>query len=160
MKKDETATQNAANQPTNQGLNYRPQGFYLKDLSFESPKAPAIFVNSASLKPSMDLSVDVGVQQLEGPNFEVSLRTTAQARVGTDVIFLVELHYAGVFSINPELEKAEIERILLVDCAKDVFPFARRIIADATREGGFAPLVLDPVDFEMVYQKRKQQAAA
>ena len=97
--------------------------------------------------------------ELVNANFEVSLRTNAQASIDGEVIFLVELLYAGVFAVNAELSKEEIERILLVDCARDVFPFSRRIIADTTREGGFAPLLLDPVDFEMVYKNRKKLAA-
>jgi len=138
-------------------LNYRAQGFYLKDFSFESPKAPRIFAQNMP-KPKMELSVDVGVQNIENNNFEVALRTNAQASVDGEVIFLVEVVFAGMFAVNPELSKDAIERILLVDCPRDIFPFSRRIIADTTREGGFAPLILDPVDFEMVYQSRKKAA--
>lgn len=138
-------------------MSYRAQGFYMKDFSFENPKAPKIFA-AAAQKPKMELSVDVGVQKIEGASFEVALKTNAQASVDGEVIFLVELIYAGIFVVNTELSKEEIERILLVDCAKDVFPFSRRAIADATREGGFAPLILDPVDFEVVYASRKQPA--
>lgn len=133
--------------------DYRAQGFYLKDFSFENPKAPQIFAQNMQ-KPKMELSVDVGVKKIEGTSFEVALKTNAQAIVGDEVVFLIELVFAGIFAVNPKLEKEEIERLLLVDCAKDVFPFSRRIIADATREGGFAPLILDPVDFEQVYQAR------
>ena len=139
-------------------LNYRPQGFYLKDFSFENPKAPRIFAQILQ-KPKMELSVDVGVQNIEGANFEVSLRTNAQASIDGEVIFLIELVFAGVFAVNPELGKDEVQRILLVDCARDIFPFSRRVIADATREGGFAPLILEPVDFETVYNGRKKAAA-
>ena len=141
-----------------QTINYRAQGFYLKDFSFENPKAPQIFAQPMQ-KPKMELSVDVGVQKIEGANFEVSLRTNAQASIEGDVIFLVELVFAGIFAVNPELTKEEIERILLVDCARDIFPFSRRVIADATREGGFAPLILEPVDFNAVYKGRKKVAA-
>jgi len=135
--------------------NYRAQGFYLKDFSFENPKAPQIFAKAAQ-KPEMELSVDVGVKKIEGTSFEVALKTNAQAIVDGEVIFLIELVFAGIFAMNPELGKDEIERLLLVDCAKDVFPFSRRVIADATREGGFAPLIIDPIDFEMVYNSRKK----
>jgi preprotein translocase subunit SecB len=138
-----------------QTLNYLAQGFYLKDFSFESPKAPAIFTQNMQ-KPAMELAIDVGVQKLENNNFEVSLRTNAQASVDSEVIFLIELLYAGAFAVNTELSKDEIERILLVDCARDIFPFSRRFIADTTREGGFAPLILNPVDFETVYKARKK----
>lgn len=136
-------------------IKYRAQGFYMKDFSFENPKAPQIFSNAAE-KPKMELSVDVAVQKVEGSSFEVTLKTNAQASVNGEVIFLVELAYAGLFVVHPDLKKDEAERILLVECAKDVFPFSRRIISDATREGGFAPLILDPVDFEAVYISRKQ----
>jgi len=139
-------------------LKYRAQGFYLKDFSYESPKAPLIFTQNLQ-KPKMDLSVDVSVQKLENANFEVSLRTNAQASIDGEVIFLIELLYAGIFMVNAELDKDTIERILLVDCARDVFPFSRRVIADTSREGGFTPLLLDPVDFEMVYKNRKKLAA-
>ncbi len=148
MAEDKKETQETA-------VKYRPQGFFMKDFSFENPKAPQIF-SKLTQKPKMELSVDVGVKKIEGSAFEVSLKTNAQASVDGEVVFLVELVYSGIFVVNPDLEKEEMEKTLLVDCAKDVFPFSRRVIADATREGGFAPLILDPVDFAMVYESRKK----
>lgn len=138
---------------------FKVNGFYTKDLSFESPSAPAIFTQQAQA-PKLDMSVDVIVSKIEGSAFEVALKISTKAAIEDKTLFLVELVHGGIFVLNPELEKEEMEKLLLIDCPTVLFPFSRQIISAATQNGGFAPLILDPVDFEVIYEAKKNAAAA
>ncbi len=128
---------------------------YVKDLSFESPNAP--FSLTAKDAPKIDLGVDVQISGLQDNVYEVSLVIRAEAKAADKNVFLAELTYAGVFTLD--VADAERDGILLVYCPNMLFPFARRIIADATRDGGFPPLMLDPVDFTRLYQQHIEKAA-
>ena len=125
---------------------------YVKDFSFENPHAPASLI-PLSEAPKINVSVDVRINPLEEKTFEVVLLTTARATAGEKDLFLAELAYAGIFTldVNPQ----EVEPILMVYCPGLLFPFARHIIADATRQGGFPPLLIDPIDFGSLYRKYK-----
>lgn len=137
---------------------FKVNGFYMKDLSFESPSVPAIFTQKAE-PPKLDMSVDVIVSKIEGSAFEVALKISAKAAIEEKTLFLTELVHAGIFVLNPELGKEEMEKLLLIDCPTVLFPFSRQIISFATQNGGFAPLILDPVDFEAIYVAKKNAAA-
>lgn len=128
---------------------------YIKDFSFENPHAPMSLVPSKETAPKIDVSVDVRINPLEEKTFEVVLLTTAKAKVAEKELFLVELAYAGIFTlaINPQ----EVEPVLMVYCPALLFPFARQIIADVTRQGGFPPLLIDPIDFGTLYRKYKSR---
>ncbi len=89
--------------------------------------------------------------------YEVELKTSITAKQGDTNAFIVELVYAGLFGIR-NLPDENLEPFLLIECPRLIFPFARRIIADATRDGGFPPLMLDPVDFAFLYQQQRSQA--
>lgn len=123
---------------------------YIKDLSFENPGAtnPA-----AGRKPALQISVDVQVRGLGQDQFEVALGTRAEAKAGEQLIYLCELVYCAVFSIKNVPQEA-LQPLLLVECPRLIFPFARRIIADVTRDGGFMPLMLDPIDFASLYRQK------
>lgn len=141
------------------GQKFRISGLYVKDISFENPLAPGIFVNKID-KPDMNVGVDVNLGKLKENAYEVALRVHARAEASdSKALFLVELVYAGLFIVNPELPEAEHEKILLVDCAAVIFPFARRLIADLVKEGGFPPLILEPLNFEAIYNSKRQKAA-
>ncbi len=132
---------------------------YVKDLSFEVPNAPGIFLTQAN-KPNINLSIDIDATRLSVNAFEVILKIKADAR-GEDgkVIFICELSYAGVFTIDEKIQdQREIEQLLLIYCPNILFPFARKIIANCTIDGGFPPLMLEPIDFAALYKKRSQQA--
>ncbi len=132
---------------------------YVKDLSFEVPNAPGIFLTQAN-KPNINLSIDIDATRLSVNAFEVILKIKADAR-GEDgkVIFICELSYAGVFTIDEKIQdQREIEQLLLIYCPNILFPFARKIIANCTIDGGFPPLLLEPIDFAALYKKRSQQA--
>ena len=132
---------------------------YVKDLSFESPNAPMSLAKVQN-QPSMSINVDIEAQELQDNNFEVILKVEAKAVSGDDNVFLAELSFAGVFWVNPEKVLGEQkEMLLLVFCPNLLFPFARRVIADVTRDGGFPPLMINPIDFMALYQSKKKQGA-
>jgi len=140
--------------------DFAVNGQYVKDLSFENPNAPkALFENKE--KPKIDISVDLKAQKLADKVFELTLNINSKATASEDtVLFIVELSYSGVFTINDELDEETRKRILLIDCANILFPFARNIIADTTRDGGYPPLLLEPVNFLAIYEKQSAEAAA
>ena len=145
---------------------------YIKDLSFEVPNAPEIYATLRS-QPNVQINLDVQARALqEGQNvYEVVLSVKADAREaatpgngnGTAAaegrpVFIAELHYAGVFTLNGVPAEA-VEPLLLIECPRLLFPFARAVLSDVTREGGFPPVLLQPIDFVGLWQARKAQAA-
>jgi preprotein translocase subunit SecB len=131
---------------------------YVKDLSFENPRAPRS-LQAGEARPEIQIRVDVRAQQVEAEQYEVSLQLHAEAKSGAETAFMVELTYAGLFgllNIPPE----SLQPLLLIECPRLLFPFARRVVADATRDGGFPPLLIDPIDFATLYRRRQQQAQA
>jgi len=133
----------------------RVLGQYVKDLSFENPGHSAV-----QTQPNIDLGIDVGAAPHVDGNglFEVSLKLSAKAVSGETTLFITELDYAGLFQLQNVTEK-QVEPMLLIECPRLLFPFARRIIAEITREGGFPPLLIDPVDFVALYQAQYRKAA-
>lgn len=130
---------------------------YVKDLSFENPNSPSSLVPGKDA-PKIDVSVDVKVHNLQKNSYEVILLITAKANAGENNLFLIELSYGSVFTID--VPEQELEPVLMIYCPGMVFPFARRIIADTVRDGGFPPLMLDPIDFASLYQQHKATAKA
>jgi preprotein translocase subunit SecB len=144
---------------------------YTKDLSFEVPNAPSIYTILRSA-PQVNINLDVQVRRIEEnqPVFEVILAARAEATVvrpegaanGAEekpmVVFIADLSYAGIFTLNGVPENQQ-EPILLVECPRLLFPFARNILADVTRDGGFPPVMLAPVDFLSLWQSRRAQLA-
>jgi preprotein translocase subunit SecB len=128
---------------------------YIKDISFESPNAPMSLV-SIKTPPKIDLGLNLQVQKLQEDTFEVSMQITAKANSEESSLFLADLTYAGVFTLSniPDEQK---EPILLIYCPNILFPYARRIISDITRDGGFQPLMIDPIDFVTLYHRRMQE---
>jgi preprotein translocase subunit SecB len=139
---------------------------FIKDLSFEVPGAPLIYT-TLKAAPRVDINLDVQARRIqEGQNaFEVTLQIRAEATEPTTNggsgprVFLAELAYSGVFTLNGIPENT-IEPVLLVECPRILFPFARGILSDVTRDGGFPPVLLQPIDFLALWQSRRQQAAA
>jgi len=142
-------------QATNSGPVIRVLSQYIKDLSFENPGA------SIQAQPNIELGIDVGAgPQADKPNvFEVILKLRARAGTKETTLFLLEMEYAGQFHVEG-LSQPNLEAVLLIECPRILFPFARRIIADISSEGGFPPLRIDPVDFQALYAAQKQRAAA
>jgi len=140
------------------GPQLRVLGQYIKDLSFENPNAPDS-LRAGGEAPKIDVTVDVNARRIAGDDFEVSLRCAASARRGDQTAFIVETVYAGLFQLTNAAPEA-LQPILLIECPRILFPFARRVVADATRDGGFPPLMLDPIDFAALYQQQAQAQAA
>ena len=128
---------------------------YLKDLSFENPRAPASFQGDAT--PNIDVNVDVQARGLNPDQYEVELSVAARATRDGDPVFVVEATYAGAFQIK-NLPRDQLEMAMLVECPRLLFPFMRQIIADATRNGNFPPLMLEPIDFMGIYVNNAERA--
>ncbi|MBL6928765.1 MAG: protein-export chaperone SecB [Rhodospirillales bacterium] len=131
---------------------------YVKDLSFEVPGAPAIYAIMQEKQPEITVNIDVKANPLEGEMFEVVLNIQATCNIDGNPAFVGELSYGGVFTVTGPGEI--LQPILLIECPRLLFPFARNIIADATRDGGFPPLMLAPVDFAAMFQNQLAQQAA
>ena len=133
-------------------------GQYLKDLSFENPNAP----QSLSIQqgqPEINISVNVNARNLAPTDFEVELHLEAKATHEDKAVFAADVLYAGIFRIE-NVPEQQLHPIVLIECPRMLFPFARQVLADATRNGGFPPLMLDPIDFAAMYQKRLADAQA
>ena len=131
---------------------------YVKDLSFENPSTPHLQV-SPGVQPSVDVKVDVAATALDEKVFEVALHTTFKTTAKEHVIYLGELVYACVAHIG-NVRKQDMEPLLLVEVPRLLFPYSRAIISNATRDGGFQPLILTPFDFVGLYRKRLESRAA
>jgi preprotein translocase subunit SecB len=129
---------------------------YVKDLSFENPRAPQSLVQQTT-QPSVDINVDVKAQNLGPEVFEVILTINVTARIQDEPVFLVELAYGTVVTVKNAPQEM-LAPLVLVETPRLVFPFARAIIANATRDGGFPPLMINPIDFSELL--RRQQADA
>lgn len=133
---------------------------YVKDFSFESPNAPQSLVPGSSA-PQIEVNVDVGARSVAEEMFEVTLTLRATARresegaAEPETVFIAELVYGGLFTLR-NIPQEQLEPICLIECPRLIFPFARRIIADATRDGGFPPLMLEPIDFLQLYLRHRQ----
>ncbi len=130
---------------------------YVKDLSFENPRAPAGIQGNE--RPEIQIKVDSRGRQLEAERFEVELVINVEAKSGGEPLFVCELTYGGVFMIANVPQDA-VQPVLMIECPRLLFPFARRVIADATRDGGFPPLMIDPIDFVALYRRRVAEAQA
>lgn len=134
---------------------------YIKDLSFEVPGAPGIFNQLSEDSPDIEINVNVQVHPVQEDGlFEVILHVDAKCNVGESVAFILELSYGSLVQVT--VPEEDLHRTLLVECPQILFPFARYIVADTTRDSGFPPLMLGIVDFEAMYinQVNQQQDAA
>jgi len=126
---------------------------YIKDLSFENPGAPGSLVNIDG-QPQIDLALDLNIKKMpEDEYFEVEIIINAKAMSDNKTLFIVDLVYAGVFHLM-NIPEDQIQMILAVHCPAIIFPYARKIIADSTQDGGFQPLMIDPIDFGVLYSKK------
>lgn len=131
---------------------------YVKDLSFENPTAPDS-LKAGSAPPSINISINVHTGQMIGSEVEVELKIEAEAKGENGVLFVVDLAYAGMFRLT-NIPAEAVQPVLMIECPRLLFPFARQIVADATRNGGFPPLLVDPVDFLSLYRQRMAQTQA
>jgi preprotein translocase subunit SecB len=131
---------------------------YTKDLSFENPNAPASLAPQSS-PPQINIQINVGANNVAQNEYEVTLTVDGKAENAGKMIFSFELAYAGVFRIQ-NVPQENLHPLIMIECPRLLFPFAREIIATAVRDGGFPPLMLDPVDFVGLYRQNMERQAA
>ena len=138
----------------------RVLGQYIKDLSFENPNVRKLLdnANAQQQQPNIRVEVSVNILRMAEKVFESSIQFKAEATGDTGVIYDLELAYAGLFQVE-NMPEQMLEPFLLVNCPALLFPYLRRLVQDLTREGGFAPLVLDPIDFGNLYLSRQREKA-
>jgi preprotein translocase subunit SecB len=129
---------------------------YVKDFSFENPNAPAIY--QAQAAPAIDVQFNIGSGRVGDDVYEVVLKVEVRAQADSQVAFLVDLSYAGLFALR-NIPEDQLDGFLLGEAPRILFPFARRVLADAVRDGGFPPLMLEPIDFAGIYLQQRAQGA-
>jgi preprotein translocase subunit SecB len=127
---------------------------YVKDFSFENPNAPAVYQWQG--QPQMDVQFNIGTQPVGQDVHEVALKVEIEAKGNEGVAFRIELLYAGLFALR-NIPAEQLQPFLLAEAPRLLFPFARRLIADASIDGGFPPLLLDPIDFAGLYMQSAGQ---
>ena len=130
---------------------------FIRDLSFENPRAPDS-MHSSQAQPAIDMGVELSARGRIDGLFEVDLKLSATAARENEPVFHLELVYGGLFAISGVAEP-DIEPVLLIECPRFLFPFARRIVSDLTTDGGFPPFLLEPLDFASIYAQRKATEA-
>jgi preprotein translocase subunit SecB len=131
---------------------------YVKDLSLEVPNAPAIFLEREN--PQIDLQLHTSAEQVEEGVYGVTVTVTVTAKLPTKdkVLFLIEAKQAGIFQIR-NIPAEEMETVLAVVCPNILYPYLREVVSDVAIRAGFAPVVLNPINFEAIYLQQKQQQA-
>ncbi len=155
MSDEFTAVPNGGQEGDTGEQNFRIQvvGQYIKDLSFENPAAPM----AMNVRPEIDLGVDLQARRLEEERFEVELKLRVSAKAEDKAVFLLELVYGGLFLIQ-NVPDDILQQVLLIEAPHLLFPFARRIVADAVRDGGMPPLMIEPIDFAGLYRAKMAEA--
>ncbi|MFY9287869.1 MAG: protein-export chaperone SecB [Alphaproteobacteria bacterium] len=146
MATTETKDQNA-------GIQLAVNAQYIKDFSFESPNAPGIFAPTQSM-PEINMGVNVHTRGAGENMYEVLLALKLEAKLDGKVAFIGELTYGGVFSV-PSMAEDQLKLVLLIECPRILFPFARQILMTAVREGGFPQVMISPIDFASLYMANK-----
>ncbi len=147
----------STNQPVTPLFNI--EKLYVKDLSLEIPNAPAIFL--ARENPQIDLQLHTQASSVEEGVFEVVVTVTVTAKLPEKdkVMFLIEAKQAGIFQVR-NIPAEEMESVLAVMCPNILYPYLREVVSDVAVRGGFAPVLLNPINFDAIYQQQKQQALA
>jgi preprotein translocase subunit SecB len=129
---------------------------YIKDFSLENPNAPRS-LQPTQEQPAINIQINVNVAQLAETDYEVTLKLEGKAESKGSVLFAFDLTFAGVFRVQ-NVPQESLHPLIMIECPRLLFPFAREIIATSVRNGGFPPLLLDPVDFVALYQQKMAQA--
>jgi preprotein translocase subunit SecB len=129
---------------------------YIRDFSFENPNAPEVYPALSDKPPEITVNIDLIPAQLNNRTYEIVLAFRAKAMSGEQVAFLIELDYAAIVSISESVAEADLEPLLFIETPRHLFPFARNILANVTRDAAFPPLVVNPIDFESYYQRTKK----
>ena len=159
MAEEENNTEQAI--PTGEGTpptgpQFAMQRIYLKDSSFESPRAPKVF--QSQWQPKINFDIKTRSNKVQDDVYEVVLSLTAEAQLEDEVAFLAEVHQAGIFTMK-DFEEEQLEQIIGVVCPNILFPYGREAIDALIVKGSFPALMLSPINFEALYQQKKQQEA-
>jgi preprotein translocase subunit SecB len=136
-------------------------GQYIKDFSFENPNAPQSLMMQPEQPPAVDVQINVNAKPMSETDYEVELKVDVKAedKKAKRVLFNLELAYAGVFRLT-NVPKESVQPLVLIECPRILFPFVRRIVADSISEGGFPPIMLQPVDFAALFRAKAEGAGA
>lgn len=129
---------------------------FIKDLSFENPRAPEVYENFQ--QPEVNINVNVGARNLKERSFEVTLRLSVDAKAGGETTFLTELEYCGIAHVGAEVDEQSVQPLVLIEGPRMLFPFARAIIANLTRDAAYPLLLLGQMDFVEMYRAGMEQA--
>ena len=146
---EDNAAAPAAGAATATQPSFNLVGQYIRDLSFENPGAPQSNLTGGS-NPSFNVSINVSVKKQNDELYGVELLLNAKAQRDSNVLFNVELAYGGVFRLK-NVTEAQLAPLLMVECPRLIFPFARQVLANTVQQGGFPPLMMEPVDFQALY---------
>jgi preprotein translocase subunit SecB len=128
---------------------------YIKDFSFENPNAPQSLA-SGQEQPQIGIQINVNAKPLSDTDIEVAIKLDGRAESAGSVMFSFELEFAGIFRLR-NIPQEAMNMMVLIECPRLLFPFAREIVATTVRNGGFPPLLLDPVDFAALYRQKMAQ---
>ncbi|MBC7756212.1 MAG: protein-export chaperone SecB [Bdellovibrio sp.] len=151
---DDTIASNQADENAQPG--FAIEKLYVKDASLEIPNAPQIFTDRTP--PQVSVELGNSAQKLDEGIFEVAIKVTVTSKIGDKVAFLVEATQAGIFGIR-NVPEDNMEMILAITCPNILFPYARETVSDLVTRAGFAPVLLNPINFEALYMQQKEQAA-
>jgi preprotein translocase subunit SecB len=156
MAKENAKGKQAAAEPKQEAQpGFGIEKLYVKDASIEVPNAPQIFTERTA--PQVNVELGNSAQKLDEGVFEVAIKVTVTAKIGDKTAFLVEATQAGIFAIR-NVPAENLEPILAVTCPNILFPYAREAVSDMVTRAGFAPVLLNPINFEALYMQQKQQA--
>jgi preprotein translocase subunit SecB len=144
-------------QAQTQQPKFSMRGHYIKDISFENPNAPKSLLPQET-QPTVSMNMDLQARKFQENLFELDMTFSVKTE-SEYPLFIIELKYSGIFELSGIPEDV-IERVMLIDAAFSLFPFARRVIADITRDAGFQPLLLEPIDFISLYQNKDNSATS
>ena len=149
-------TEKAQNQENAVRPEFRMQKMFIKDLSFENPNAPQVYITPQQSEPKVELNLNLNHTALENDHYEVTLEIYAKVATKDDekVLFILEIEHSGVFLIR-NVPEEHIEMVLGVDCPTLLFPFTRQIVSQVTVDGGFSPFLMEPVNFMALFQNAK-----
>ena len=145
-------------QPTDESPSLNALAQYAKDISFENPNAPRSLAPQQN-PPQINIQVNVNAKQLADTDFEIDLSLEGSAKIGAETLFAFELTYSGVFRVR-NVPPDQLHPVVMIECPRLLFPFARQIVAEAVRNGGFPPLYIDPIDFVALYRQKVESDAA
>jgi len=153
--------ENTQNQESAARPEFRMQKMFIKDLSFENPNAPEVYITPQKSEPKVELNLNLNHTALENDHYEVTLQIYAKVATKDEekVLFILEIEHSGIFLIR-NVPQEHIEMVLGVDCPTLLFPFTRQIVSQVTVDGGFSPFLMEPVNFMALFQNAKAKKEA